>query len=135
MLAITLVNNEPWWARYSPQLWLIPTAVLVGLWVTNKKGLEAAGFLIAALMLVNMALVAGPYLAINYMENREVRSTMEKLAQSGESIDLYYGSFEAVGMRLKEKGIAYRWAEHLEELPCPVKLEPWVYYSPSGCTP
>lgn len=135
ILAITLVNTEPWWARYSPQLWLIPIGVLVGLWVTNKKGLEAAGFLIAALMLVNMALVAGPYLAINYKENREVRSTMEKLAQSGESIDLYYGSFEAAGMRLKEKGIAYRWVEHLEELPCPVKLEPWVYYSPSGCTP
>ncbi len=33
----TLLNSEAWWARYSPQLWLLPVIVLGALWLVDDR--------------------------------------------------------------------------------------------------
>ena len=60
---------------------------------------------------------------------------MNHLREAGEQILLYYGPLKATAERLREYGIPYRRVWHRLELPCPTKLELWVYYSPDDCTP
>jgi hypothetical protein len=135
ILAIALINSEAWWARYSPQLWLIPVILLGALWLTRDKRLWWAGNLLAVLMFANIFLVSGAYLGWNTLNTRQVRATLAELQQSGERVMLYYGPLEAAGMRLQEYGIPYQWVERRGELPCPVELEIRVFYSPYKCPP
>jgi hypothetical protein len=135
ILFVTLLNSDSWWARYAPQLWLIPVLVLSALWLIKNKWLTVIGLLLASAMLVNMLLISNQYISFNIEENRYSRTTMNSLQEDKKQIILYNGPLEATGVRLREYGIPYLWVEHRSELPCPEKLEMWVYYSPVDCTP
>jgi hypothetical protein len=135
ILAISLLNSEAWWARYTPQLWLIPVIVLGALWLAEDKRAWLAGNLLALLMFVNIFLVSGAYAGWNTLSTRQVRTTLAELQQSGEKVMLYYGPLEAASMRLQEYGIPYQWVERREDLPCPIELEIKVFYSPMDCPP
>ncbi len=111
ILAISLLNSEAWWARYTPQLWLIPVIVLGALWVAQEKRARLAGNLLALLMFANIFLVSGAYVGWNTLSTRQVRATLAELRQSGERVMLYYGPLEAAGMRLQEYEIPYQWVE------------------------
>ena len=135
ILAISLLNSEAWWARYTPQLWLIPVVILGALWYVEDRRIRLAGNVLALLMFANIFLVSGAYLGWNTLSTRQVRATLVELKQSGERVMLYYGPLEAAGMRLQEYGIPYHWVAQREELACPVELEIKVFYSPYDCPP
>ncbi len=59
ILAISLLNSKAWWARYTPQLWLVPVIVLGALRVAQEKRLRLAGNLLALLLFANIFLVSG----------------------------------------------------------------------------
>jgi len=76
ILAISLLNSEAWWARYTPQLWLVPVIVLGALWVAGEKRLRLAGNLLALLMFANIFLVSGEYLGWNKLSHSQVRAPL-----------------------------------------------------------
>lgn len=136
----TLLNSEAWWARYSPQLWLLPVIVLGALWLADDRRaargwLKIIGAILSILMIANLVLVSGAYLAYNTLSSRRLHATLADLRQSSEEVMLYYGPLEAVGMRLQDYGIPYRWVERRDELACPRELEVQVFYSPLDCPP
>jgi hypothetical protein len=135
ILALTLLNSDAWWARYAPQLWLIPVVALAALWIVNHKWLTLYGILMAMVMAANIWIVSSAYISFNIRENAYARSTANSLLDTQEEILLYTGPLEATGFRLKGYGIPYRVVNHIEELPCPVRLEFGVYYSRVGCIP
>ncbi len=133
VFALSFFNSEAWWARYTPQLWLIPVITLGALWFVENKHAQWAGNVLAVLIFVNIFLVSGAYIGWNTLKSRELRATLSELQQSGEEILLYYGPLEAVGLRMDRYGIPYQRVERLKDLPCPRQLEINVYYSPLVC--
>jgi hypothetical protein len=133
VIGTTLLNSEAWWARYSPQLWLIPVIVLAALWYVSDRRTQLIGNMLAVLMFINIFLVSGAYIGWNTLNTRQVRATLAELHQSDKVVMLYYGPLEAVGMRFEQYGIPFQWVGHLEDLPCPRELENNVFYSPLDC--
>lgn len=133
ILALTLINSDAWWARYAPQLWLIPVVALAALWIVNNRWLTLYGILMAVVIAANILIVSVGYTAYNLKENAYTRSTMNRLLQESGEILVYYGPLVSTGMRLWESGIAHTRVYSIEELPCPVRLELGVYYSLVDC--
>lgn len=57
MLLFTLIFPENWWARYVPQLWLLPLAVALACLWTAEARLRLATFALMGVMAVNAGLV------------------------------------------------------------------------------
>jgi hypothetical protein len=133
VFASSLLNSEAWWARYTPQLWLIPVIMLGALWFVKDKRTMILGNVLALLMFANIFLVSGAYFGWNTLKSRELRVTLANLQQSGEKVMLYYGPLEAVGWQMVKYGIPYQRVEQREDLPCPIELEVNVFYSPMDC--
>jgi len=133
IIALSSLNSEAWWARYTPQLWLIPVIILGALWFVEDKRAMILGNVLALLMFANIFLVSGAYVGWNTLKSRELRATMAELQQSGEKVMLYYGPLEAVGLRMEKYGIPYQRVERRADLPCPIELEVSVFYSPMEC--
>lgn len=57
MLLFTLIFPENWWARYVPQLWLLPLAVALACLWTGQGRLRMAAFALMGVMVINAGLV------------------------------------------------------------------------------
>lgn len=132
MTAIT--NPELWWARYSPQLWLIPIIVLTAVCLFNNKKLIILQYLLSTLLLVNIIMVSSAYLGGNYFQTHETREILENLSKNRAPIFVYYGTLDATTTILKQYKIQYNTVETIGELPCPKELAPAVFYSLLDCT-
>ncbi|HEX7973088.1 MAG TPA: hypothetical protein VF498_01660 [Anaerolineales bacterium] len=124
-----LLNPEVWWARYSPQLWLVPLVAAAAALFCSRRVIQAAGMALLAVSLINLSLVTGAYFTASFSATRQVRLTLEQLSQSGRPIEVYYGALDAVTTKLDEYNIPYPPMPSLESLHCPKELEPDNFYS------
>ncbi|TCP53362.1 hypothetical protein EV586_10696 [Tumebacillus sp. BK434] len=59
-----LLNPEAWWARFTPQLWLVPAlAAAYGLLISNRRALQALSLVLLLLMGTNSWLTSHEYFA------------------------------------------------------------------------
>ena len=109
-----MILPEPWWARYVPQLWLLPVLAGMAPFVANCGGWPRRfGVLTLSLILLNAALVAG--LAWFGVVKRELdlRAQMHGLSLAGavRPVEISWPegrSFESSGrVRLKSFGVNY----------------------------
>ncbi len=107
LMASVLANPEAWWARYTPQLWLVPLIVSVALLSHRAKPIRIAGFIVGLLMLVNSSLVAKAYYPFNYRTSGELHAQMSKLARGPHPIAVSFGPFPAVRVRLERANVPY----------------------------
>jgi hypothetical protein len=117
------LNPEAWWARYAPQLWLLP--LLPAAWATSLTGwLRRLGLTTALALTVNVALVTGPYLREQIRATSALRAQLRDLvaAARGRWVATDLGGVFAVGVRLSEAGLAF---ERAASIPCaePVILD------------
>ena len=116
ILLSVLATAEGWWARLAPQLWLVPIVLaLAPLASPARRGAR----LLATLTLVALAADLGVVAVNDYNRGgktqRALRSQLAALAAAGETIDVRFQQFEAVGVRLSAAGVAWR---AVEKLPC-----------------
>ena len=130
---VSLPNSELWWARYTPQLWLLPLAVAAAYLFTRHPAGRAWGTMITMVALANLVLVAMPYVAINWEHTTTMRTTLEELGHTGQEVLIYYQPFEGTAIKLQQYGVNYRMVASPRALPCPQTLAPGVYYSPLPC--
>jgi hypothetical protein len=81
ILILTFINPEAWWARLSPQLWLLPLTLIVSFYYLHDKFWKyTAGFLMT-LLLLNCLLVMTEHTTYTLDMNRQFKQQMELFAK------------------------------------------------------
>lgn len=115
-----LVNSECWWARYVPQLWLIPAATaVIAISSTANPVIRHWGRIVMVTLAINAAMMGGLNLYGNIQASVRIREQLTGLSATKRSIAVYFSWFRANRYRLKEAGVAYREIPTAAELSCP----------------
>jgi len=110
LLFSVFVFPEPWWARFVPQLWFLPVAVLVlsypvpGRWmVTLRRALTAT-------LSLNIAFVAFFYLGAETWSSLYIREQMAIFSELSEKAPLAvrFQSYPSNGERLRAAGVRFQ---------------------------
>lgn len=123
LVAMTvLVNPEAWWARLSPQLWLVPPLLILIAVLNRKKWLRLGAAAVLVALLGNALLVGGANWGRAIQKNLAFRSQLAQLNPTPDalpwvSIPLRFRM--ATESRLQNLGIAYRLTDRLV---CPQPL-------------
>jgi hypothetical protein len=133
LLASALVTDEAWWARFAPQLWLVPLCLaLAPLAAPRRRGaLIAAGLALAALA-ADDALVWVNNINRNRHVQRELRAQLARLAAAPAPVPVRLGLNEAAAVRLDEAGVRWR---AVASLPCPERRRLVGTYTAEVCEP
>ncbi len=116
ILLPALVNPEAWWARLSPQLWLLPLAFVVALYYIhhqeNRYVQYLRGFAIS-LLFINCILVANKYISNTLQTgahlHRQVTQLQKNAEASGRAITVHPGNaYLATQFRLNRLGAKHR---------------------------
>ena len=96
-----------WWARYAPQVWLIPLVALAPLGdIVEKPHLRRLSWLVLLILSVNVAGIA----MVNFRANLDAtRETAESLVdlRSYAPFKVAFGNFRSNRFRLQEAGIPF----------------------------
>ena len=114
ILGTTLVNPECWWARYVPQLWLIPCIVCFFAVYPQLKVVKTRrriGYVLIGLVCLNSLLIAGVYVRSQY---RGTRKALNRVAEyhaqyraEGKPLAIDFGRFRSFRLKLEKAGIPY----------------------------
>jgi hypothetical protein len=127
LVVSTLAHPHGWWARYAPQLWLVPAAAVLLADRASRLNLSGrlsvlvrwTGTAVLLTLVADVALVAGGHFPGQVALNRRLETEMEQLRElvhrSG-PVQAAFGGFEATGRRLSEVGIAF---EEVRAVSCP----------------
>lgn len=122
ILGSVLANPEGWWARYAPQLWLIPIALALAAWLAPRTSWRRGiGLLVLAVLVIDAALVLGLNLAKNWPDDAALRAQLRELAASRASVDVDFGAFISNRIRFQEAGVKFR--ETSLTCPSPIGLK------------
>jgi hypothetical protein len=110
VVATLLISRHLWWARFAPQLWWLPIiAVIAGLAVPDWRAARWAAGCLAALLLVNAALVAGAHFRWEIEATRKTYEQLAFLRDKGD-VEVNFPSQyfrEPFGERLKAAGVKF----------------------------
>ena len=121
IMGTTLLNPECWWARYVPQIWLIPCiisffAVYPQLKVVKTR--RRIGYVLIGLVCLNSLLIAGVYVRSQY---RGTGKALERLAAyqtqyqtEGKPLAIDFGRFRSFRLKFEKAGIPYTELGQLE---------------------
>lgn len=106
------ITSAPYYARYTPQQWLIPVLVALLAFIANRsRVLKVLSYLLIAVMLANISIVGGSYFVHQMAETRIMNEELQALAQyqsgGGPPIDVYIKNRHIVQVYLDEYGINY----------------------------
>lgn len=109
VLISVLVNPADWWARYVPQLWLIPLLLLVCSSQRFTGNMKLLNFAVIALLAVNVLYVASMYYPYQSQCTTLIENQLKpmKALSAQDAVKLYPGPFPASEERLKEYGVNY----------------------------
>ncbi len=131
-------HPEGWWARYTPQLWLVPVAVAVAMLARPDRLSRWLGGLLGLILVLNVAYVSAVYYHDEVEFTREVGQLYRDFAESGQELPVFIQRFRsAAEVQFEEAGVTYR--EYGEgELPCgqPLRLPGGAgFYCPLAAAP
>ena len=118
-----LVNPEAWWARYAPQLWMIPASAFVyscyAMKDTRNKSLKLVTRCLFAILTLNVlivVLISGVvHLKLEYYLHKQMNAINEYTHKSSQHVKVDLGQFQAVRIRFQENGIPYENIKGLDE--------------------
>jgi len=109
VLLSAVIITEPWWARFVPQIWMIPIAGIVfGCTLRDRPSVYIRNFLIA-LTLLNIILVSSVYYVSQSVTSDSLRRQLNELKSEKGEIFVYapFGQY-AIMNKLKDSGIKAR---------------------------
>ena len=96
-----------WWARYSPQVWLIPLAALAPLAASaERRILHGLSWLVLLILSVNVAGIGIVNFRANRQATRDTAAALEDL-RSHAPFRVAFGYFHSNRFRLQEAGIPF----------------------------
>lgn len=111
VILTVLINPEAWWARYAPQLWLIPAALAFTALKSNAKSLRAIGGAVLAAMAVNVLLLSYAYGLGNHYATLAYKAEAAKLAAREAPVKFFFGVFNSNEVRFKKLAVPYEVAD------------------------
>jgi hypothetical protein len=105
--ASVVINPEPWWARYVPQVWAIPVLMILSVMIADnkRKGLTLVP---VSLFGVSVLLTVFVYIGSNMADTSVLNHELALLSERNETIEVYFENFRSDRLKLIKKGIAYR---------------------------
>lgn len=107
LLISAIPNPEMWWARYSPQLWLIPAVLIIAPILSTGRLARRLAFAALAALLANVLLVAVSYLVFQINWNGQLRAQLAELRTGPQPVGVCFNLFRSNRVRLKEAGIRF----------------------------
>ncbi len=135
VMLTVLINPEGWWARYAPQLWIVPIILLAACMVSRIGYIKVIGLFLLAILTINTLLVTGSYLYQNLQETQKARTVLSTLARQDQEVLIYYQPFGPAHLLFEKWRIHYKSALTMSELPCPHEFMNGLYYSLENCSP
>jgi hypothetical protein len=125
---------ENWFARYVPQVWMLPViATVLALLITRHWLLRRLAFALIALLFINNLLISYKYTLFSLSNSALAASQLETLKNEGRPISAKFGFFNAIRYRFDREGIRY---VEFENLPCAKDKQERVIFSQALiCTP
>lgn len=112
-----LSNSEAWWARYVPQLWMLPLLIILLVKVAVPPGkLHAFSRIAVVILCTNQLLVALPSIVTAVGQSILLTQQLSQLKNTGERIAVDFNYFVSAEFRFREWGINF---QSVAELPCP----------------
>lgn len=102
-----LINPEPWWARYVPQLYLVPILVACLLVVQRAAVPTLMAYGIALVLAVNASMMASASFAGNREVSIAIDEQLELFRKRPGHLQMYFDDFRSNRIRLEEAGIAF----------------------------
>lgn len=118
LILISAVSNpEMWWARYIPQLWIIPVVVAsIGLLLLRGGQWRYLTFALLLTLYVNILLISFVYASATIRGDRQIAGDLTTLKNDVEPIAVRFNGFASTRYRFEQEGIRYI---EFETLPCP----------------
>jgi hypothetical protein len=115
LLAAALLNPHAWWARYAPQLWLVPLALALAGALARRRAAAVLAAAALAVLAADAALVATNALRRAGKRSDVLRAQLASLAREPGPVAIRLGAFEAQRVRLRAAGVRF---VEVERLPC-----------------
>jgi hypothetical protein len=118
------INPAAWWARFIPQLWLLPVIVFAFLFFAQKKyTFRLIGKTAVIVLIANSALIAGVYFYSVYAANRTANRIFDDLRKNTTPVFVYLDIFSPNEKKLEANNISFVRVNQINELPCDSALE------------
>jgi hypothetical protein len=109
LLITVVINPGGWWARYVPQLWLIPLLLLIIAQQRFTGKLKMLNYTLILVLILNICMIAYVYYSYQLDTTEKINvqiNTIRSLTQDRPA-NLYCGIFIAAQDRYKEQGINF----------------------------
>lgn len=122
LLAVVLIsgllNSEAWWARYVPQLWMVPLLTILLIMSAVPRGkLYLLSRIVAVILCANQLLIALPYVINAVGQSILLTEQLLQLKNAEGKIAADFNYFVSTEIRFQEWGIDY---QSIDELPCSI---------------
>lgn len=107
IMLTVLINPEAWWARYVPQLWLVPIVIAAVAWSDGKKTVRYLGTGLVGAILINIGIITYPYIVGNYYSTQAFDLELQSIAAQHRPLNIYFGEFTSNYVRFQRWGIEY----------------------------
>lgn len=110
--------TEPWWARFAPQVWLIPI-ILIILLLYNDKYLmsKVFGWSIVVILSINILLIGAVYVGVNAYRTIKLNRALTSLAHLPHPVHVYF-EWPSARIKLEKMGIRYEEVASPEKFNC-----------------
>jgi hypothetical protein len=106
MLVSVLINPYAYIARYVPQYYLIPFAILLLWWLTNKKK-DFVFYLLILVLIINSLLISG-YTYYNLAVSKKVKEQFAEMKTKNKTVLVNFRNHTSKRVLFEEYGIPYR---------------------------
>ena len=107
LVASVFIHSEGWWARYAPQAWLIPLAVVVMAVGSSRPSIRAMAGGLAVVALLNIVLLTGGVVRSQSQFRAATRASLAAMAAEA-PVQVYLFRFLPLRQRLAEAGIPFQ---------------------------
>ena len=119
LMSSILINPEAWWARYVPQLWMLPLLFTILALSLKSNILNFLGYAIIVVLLANILMVSSIYFENNFKMSQAIEQQLSNISNNNQMLIVnFYQNFRSNRIRFIEKNIKYREVKTLKELPC-----------------
>jgi len=118
ILFSVLINPESWWARYVPQLWLIPIFSVLLLPNLKNKLVNYSSYFLILTLLINVIMVSSVYVHYQILGTEDLKEQLDYLSSlNDKDIKVDFNDFHSNRIRLIERGIKYEEVQQLNLTP------------------
>ena len=117
VLSTVLLNPESWWARYSPQLWLLPVLVAAVACYRGRGWTQRIGYLVAIVLVADALMVAGVNLTSQIYATARVTKALQEARSWTGPVRIQQNEFITTWVKFKELRIPHDVVPDESQLP------------------